>query len=155
MKKKIIITTAIAACLTICAVALLQSIKIPEPDATSVTASQPTFPESERLVVPIIAEYETVRVPETEPAQEVATERLPEPSPEIENRKEPELESASPAQAEPKPAPEPTSTHEIFDPQLGNIVYIPGFGRLKSQGEGTVIDDEMMYENGNKVGSMG
>ncbi len=34
------------------------------------------------------------------------------------------------------------------------MVYVPGFGWLESQGEGTVIYDDMMYENGNKVGSM-
>ena len=35
------------------------------------------------------------------------------------------------------------------------MVYVPGFGWLESQGEGTVIHDETMHENGNKVGIMG
>ena len=35
------------------------------------------------------------------------------------------------------------------------MVYVPGFGWIESQGEGTVTYDENMYENGNKVGIMG
>ena len=32
--------------------------------------------------------------------------------------------------------------------------YVPGFGYIESSGEGTVIHDDKIYENGNKVGSM-
>ena len=32
--------------------------------------------------------------------------------------------------------------------------YVPGFGYIESSGEGTVIQDDEIYENGNKVGSM-
>lgn len=35
------------------------------------------------------------------------------------------------------------------------MVYVPGFGWLESQGEGTVIYAEDVYENGNKAGIMG
>lgn len=34
-------------------------------------------------------------------------------------------------------------------------VYVPGFGYIESQGEGTVIQDDSIYENGNQVGIMG
>lgn len=51
----------------------------------------------------------------------------------------------------PIPAPAPPTPQSV---QAGDMVYVPGFGWLESQGEGTVIYDEMMYENGNKVGSM-
>lgn len=34
------------------------------------------------------------------------------------------------------------------------MVYVPGFGWIESQGEGTVTYDEIMRENGNKVGIM-
>lgn len=45
-------------------------------------------------------------------------------------------------------------------PAAGNTnsagqVYVPGFGWIESQGEGTIIHDETIYENGNKVGIMG
>jgi len=36
--------------------------------------------------------------------------------------------------------------------QAGDMVYVPGFGWLESQGEGTAIHDDRIYENGNKVG---
>lgn len=51
----------------------------------------------------------------------------------------------------PPPMPVPTTPQPV---QAGDMVYVPGFGWLESQGEGTVIHDENMYENGNKVGSM-
>ena len=34
-------------------------------------------------------------------------------------------------------------------------VYVPGFGWVQSQGEGKVIHDNTIHENGNKVGIMG
>lgn len=49
------------------------------------------------------------------------------------------------------PAPEPITSSPV---QEGDMVYVPGFGWLESQGEGTVIYAENMYENGNKVGIM-
>lgn len=54
----------------------------------------------------------------------------------------------------PTPVPEPASAAPQ-PVQAGDMVYVPGFGWLESQGEGAVIHDENMYENGNKVGSMG
>ncbi len=54
------------------------------------------------------------------------------------------------------PTPTPLAAPSTPQPvQVGDMVYVPGFGWVESQGEGTVIYDEMMYENGNKVGSMG
>lgn len=49
------------------------------------------------------------------------------------------------------PATAPAATQTV---QTGDLVYVPGFGWLESQGEGTVTYDENMYENGNKVGIM-
>ena len=54
-----------------------------------------------------------------------------------------------------KPVSEPTPAQTAIAPQAGDMVYVLGFGWLESQGEGTVIHDDMMYENGNKVGIMG
>ena len=51
----------------------------------------------------------------------------------------------------PTPVPAPTVTQPV---QTGDMVYVEGFGWLESQGEGTVIYDENIYENGNKVGIM-
>lgn len=49
------------------------------------------------------------------------------------------------------PVSAPTSPQPV---QAGNMVYVEGFGWLESQGEGTMIHDDRMYENGNKVGIM-
>lgn len=148
MKRKIIIPAAIAACLTLCAAVWPQSTtdgQIPEPSPIpTVTAPQPALPEPEKLAIPMITEKETVKEPETELAQEAPTEEIPELTPEEEKQTE----------EEPKPASEPAPAQKATV-QAGDMVYVPGFGWLESQGEGTVIYDEMMYENGNKVGSMG
>ena len=92
----------------------------------------------------MITEKETVKEPETELAQEAPTEEIPGLTPEEEKQTEEEQKPAS----ESAPAQKATV-------QAGDMVYVDGFGWLESQGEGTVIYDEMMYENGNKVGSMG
>ena len=148
MKSKIIISVAIAACLTLCAAVWPQHTtdrQIPEQSPTpAVFTSQPTLPEPKELVIPMITEKETVKEPETELTQEAPAEEIPELTPEEEKQTE----------EEPKPASEPAPAQEATV-QAGDMVYVDGFGWLESQGEGTVIYDEMMYENGNKVGSMG
>ena len=147
MKSKTIISVAIAACLTLCAAVWPQHTtdRQMEPSPTSkAIAPQPTLPEPEELAIPMITEKETVKEPETELAQEAPTEEIPELTPEEEKQTEEEQKPAF------EPAPAQKSTV-----QAGDMVYVPGFGWLESQGEGAVIYDEMMYENGNKVGSMG
>lgn len=148
MKRKIIIAAADAACLTLCAAVWPQRTtvrQIPEPSPIlTVAAPQLTLPEPEKLAIPMLTEKEKVKEPETELAQEAPAEEIPELTPEEEKKTE----------EEPKPASEPAPAQKATV-QAGDMVYVPGFGWLESQGEGTVIYDEMMYENGNKVGSMG
>lgn len=85
---------------------------------------------------------ETVPEPEATPT---ATPVVPEVK--VQPVPEPTLTST--------PVSEPTPAQTVVDPQPSDMVYVPGFGWLESQGEGTVIHDDMMYENGNKVGIMG
>ena len=92
-----------------------------------------------------------------EPIQaEVTTAPLPTPEAEIEII-EPEVDEPVIEVLTPEPTPEPKiqqpTTNQFV--QAGNMVYVPGFGWFESQGEGTVIHDEIMRENGNKVGIMG
>lgn len=74
---------------------------------------------------------------------------------------EPEVEVAEPIAEvvvpEPEPIPEPVIQQPVANQsvQAGDMVYVPGFGWFESQGEGTVTHDEIMRENGNKVGIMG
>lgn len=165
MKKRIIIATAFTACLALCAAVWPQTEKVektPTPsETTAATTLRPTLPEPEELILPEITEKQESGMPEAESAPEVATEELPIPAQEIEDEAETEQESVPPTQTdsipvqptqpEPKSAPEPIAN----DNELADMVYVPGFGWIESQGPNQVEYAEDMYENGNKIGIMG
>lgn len=55
---------------------------------------------------------------------------------------------------------QPTVKPEPNEPAAGSTnssgqVYVPGFGYIDQGGENTKIEDDSMYENGNKIGVMG
>ena len=114
---------------------------------------------TEELVLPAITEKQESGMPEAESAPEVAAKELPTPAPEIEDEAETEQKSAPPTQTEPAPvhptqsesAPEPIAN----DNELADMVYVPGFGWIQSEGPNHVEYAEDMYENGNKIGIMG
>ena len=165
MKNRIIIAAAFTACLALCAAVWLQAEtveKTPAPsETTAVTTPRPTLPEPEELILPEITEKQESGMPEAESAPEVATEELPIPAQEIEDEAETEQEYApptqtdsipvQPTQSEPKSAPEPIAN----DNELADMVYVPGFGWIRSEGPNHVEYAADMYENGNKIGSMG
>lgn len=54
----------------------------------------------------------------------------------------------------------PTVTHTETEPAAGSTnssgqVYVPGFGYVENSGENIGVQDNEMYENGNKIGEMG
>ena len=165
MKKRIIVTAAITACLALCAAVWPQAETIEEtpalPETPAVTTPRPTLPEPEELILPEITEKQELGMPEAESAQETTTEELPVPVPEIEDEAETEQEyvpptqtdsiPVQPTQPEPKSAPEPIAN----DNELADMVYVPGFGWIQSEGPNHVEYAEDMYENGNKIGTMG
>ena len=163
MKRRFIVTTAFTACLALCAAVWPQTEKVgetPTPsETTAVIAPQPTLPEAEKPVLPVVTEKQESGMPEAESAPEVAAKELPTPAPEIEDEAETEQKSAPPTQTEPAPvhptqsesAPEPIAN----DNELADMVYVPGFGWIESQGPNQVEYAEDMYENGNKIGIMG
>ena len=163
MKRRFIVTTAFTACLALCAAVWPQTEKVgetPTPsETTAVIAPQPTLPEAENPVLPVVTEKQESGMPEAESAPEVAAKELPIPTPEIEKQFEPEQKSAPPMQREPAPvhptqsesAPEPIAN----DNELADMIYVPGFGWIESQGPNQVEYAEDMYENGNKIGIMG
>ena len=163
MKKRIIIAVAFTACLALCAAVWPQTEKVgktPAPSETAaVTTPRPTLPEAEKPVLPVVTEKKESEMPEAESAPEVATEELPIPVPEIEDEAETEQKSAPPTQtdptlvqpAQPESAPEPKAN----DNELADMVYVPGFGWIQSEGPNHVEYAEDMYENGNKIGTMG
>ena len=163
MKKRIIVTAAITACLALCAAVWPQAETIEEtpalPETPAVTTPRPTLPEPEELILPEITEKQELGMPEAESAQETTTEELPVPAPEIEDGPMTEQKSAPPTQTDPTPvqpaqsesAPEPKAN----DNELADMVYVPGFGWIESQGSNQVEYAKDMYENGNKIGIMG
>ena len=163
MKKRIIIATAFTACLALCAAVWPQTEKVgktPAPSETAaVTTPRSTLPEPEELILPAITEKQESEMPETKSATETTTEELPVPAPEIEDEPVAEQKSAPPTQTDPTPvhptqsesAPEPITN----DNGLADMVYVPGFGWIRSEGPNHVEYAEDMYENGNKIGIMG
>ena len=155
--RKYIMVVAIAACLALCAVVwpqgeVVEGISKPIQTTAVNTPEMPVVtPEEENKVLPQ-TEKENTEPPQPELPQETA------PEPEATPKATPVAPKMQPT-PEPNPTveltPEPTPAQTAIAPQLSSMVYVPGFGWLESQGEGTVIHDDMMYENGNKVGVMG
>ena len=165
MKNRIIIAAAFTACLALCAAVWPQTEKVgktPAPSETAaVIAPQPTLQGAEKPVLPVVTEKKETEMPEAESAPEVAAEELPIPVPEIEDEAETEQEYVPPTQTDPTPVqptqPEPKSAPEPIanDNELTDMVYVPSFGWIESQGPNQVEYAEDMYENGNKIGIMG
>ena len=163
MKNRIIIATAFTACLALCATVWPQMEKVektPTPsETTAATTPRPTLPEAEKPVLPVVTEKKESEMPEAESAPEVATEELPIPVPEIEDEAETEQEYVPPTQTDPTPVqpaqPESAPEPKANDNELADMVYVPGFGWIQSEGPNHVEYAEDMYENGNKIGTMG
>lgn len=153
MKKRIITAAAFAACLALCAAVWPQNEPAGDtpalPMPAAVIATQPEVPE--------IVEMEEVIPPEEEKAGATLPELVeeadivPEPSPAQMPPSSkvpvlPEQDVTPPQEPEPTPAP---------DSEPDNMVYVPGFGWIESQGPNHAEYAEDMYENGNKIGIMG
>lgn len=163
--KKFITATVIAACIALCAAVWLQSKVVKE---THVPSPTPAVCATEAAVAELkteveampSAEKEKTEVPQPEPLHE--TIHVPEPAP-MEVPTAPaaqptaESEVTQEADHEPAPAstPEPDNEQTVVDQQSNDMVYVPGFGWIESEGPNQVEYAEDMYENGNKIGSMG
>ena len=150
--KKLIMTTVIAACLALCAAVWPQSEAVEE---TPVPTQIPAVSAPEATVAELKTEVEAT------PSAEKDKTKVPQPEPLHESIHEPDATPMEiPAAPEAQPAPEPEATPEsvlaqtVIDPQLGDMVYVEGFGWLECQEPGEVTYAEDMYENGNKIGSM-
>ena len=153
MRKGIITVAVVAACLALCAAVWPQDEPTGEtpalPTPAAVIATQPEVPE--------IAEMEEVISPEDEKAEatlpkldeeaDIAPEPPPAQMPPASEVPVPPEQDATPPQ-EPEPAPIP-------DSEPDNMVHVPGFGWIESQGPNHAEYAEDMYENGNKIGIMG
>ena len=128
--KKHIVAAVITACLARCAAVWPQSDtreERPAPIPTHAAAA----PKTDAVTT---AERKNTETPRAEPDEEFDTVPVPAP-------------------AEPTPAVEtPQPTIEL---QPGDEVYIPGFGWVPYEGANHREYAADMYENGNKIGSMG
>ena len=128
--KKRIVTAVITACLALCAAVW------PQPDTREerpapIPTHAVTAPKADAATT---AEKKNTETPRAEPDEELGAVPVP-------------------ASAEPTPAVEtPQPTIEL---QPGDEVYIPGFGWVPYEGPNHREYAADMYENGNKIGSMG
>ena len=153
MKKRVITAAAFAACLALCAAVWPQD----QPAGETPALPTPAAVIAAQLQVPEIPEMEEVISPEEEKAEAILPELveeadiLPEPSPAqtppASEVPVPPEQDATPPQ-EPEPAPIP-------DSEPDNMVHVPGFGWIESQGPNHAEYAEDMYENSNKIGIMG
>ena len=107
-----------------------------------------------------LAEKEKTVDSQIKTPQESNTEPEPEPmeisiTPEVQPPPEPEEISEAAHEPAPEPTPEPAEEQTTDTTQSGDMVYVPGFGWIESQGPNQVDYAEDMYENGNKIGDMG
>ena len=153
MKKRIITVAAFAACLALWATVWPQNQPAGEtaalPTPAAVIATQPEVPEIPEIEEVISPEEEKVEttLPELIEKADIVPDPSPAQTPPASEVPVPPEQNATPQQ-EPEPAPTPDSVSD-------NMVYVPGFGWIESQGPNHMEYAEDMYENGNKIGIMG
>ncbi len=161
--KKLIMITVIAACLALCAAVWTQTemvdktptpapppaVSAPEPPVAKLKTKDEAAPQTEE---------EKAAVSKQEPCYEVISESgtaSMEPAAVPEPVLEPMPESIPAPEITPAPESTPEPTPIAIESPPGDMVYVPGFGWLESQGPNHVEYAEDMYENGNKIGIMG
>lgn len=153
MKKRIITVTAFAACLALCAAVWPQKQPVGEtpalPTPAAVIATQPEVPKMPEMKEVLTPQEEKSEATLQELVEEadIAPEPSPAQTPPPSEVPVPPDQDATPQQ-KPEPAPAPDSAPD-------NMVYVPGFGWIESQGPNHVEYAKDVYENGNKIGIMG
>jgi hypothetical protein len=93
--------------------------------------ADPVKPDAPENPTPVEENHDGTDVPEAERNTETPPTYTPEQT-----------------TVKPEPQPQGGSANE------NGAIYVPGFGNIESSGERTAIQDESIYENGNKVGTM-
>lgn len=154
--KKFVIATMIAAGIAMCATVWPHGNVVEETPApaveTAVSAKKAT-------VVEIETEEKSASLAEMGnevPQQEASQKERPEPKTgPIETPVASELQPSAEQTPAKNSAPEPTPPQPPKELQSGDEVYIPGFGWVPYEGPNHREYAADMYENGNKIGSMG
>lgn len=152
--KKLIIVTLITTCVALCAAVWPNNNateQTPVPVAeTAVSDQKATVAEIEEPAA--LAEKEKGAVPQ----QEASQEERPEPETEsIETPADSELQPSAEQMPGKNSVPEQTLSQPSKELQPGDKVYVTGFGWVEYEGPNRCEDGTDMYENGNKIGSMG
>ena len=162
MKKRIIVTAAITACLALCAAVWPQVETIEETptphQTTTVIAPEATVVELKTEAETVLpSEKENAGIPQSEQTQEAVTEPKSAPAeiPAVQSAPEPEPVPEVSYGLAPEQAAEPPVAKTTIEPPSGDVVYVPGFGWIQSEGPNHAEYAEDMYENGNKIGIMG
>lgn len=157
MKKKIIIATAFTACLALCAAVWPQAETVKD---TTMPSESPAVTAPGATVEELKTAVETAAPTEKEKAEILQPEQVepaspePEPAP-TETPAAPEAQLTPEQESVTEPAPETVTNQTAIEPQAGDMAYVEGFGWIESLGPNHVEYAEDMYENGNKIGSMG
>ena len=165
MKKRVIVTATITACLALCAAVWLQNEAVeetPAPNETTIVSTPKATVEEPKTEVETVlpTEKEKAEIPQQEQNQEAApepesvpaeTSAAPEVQPTPESAPVPEV-SYGPATEQ---AVEPPVAQTTIESLSSDMAYVEGFGWIESQGPNLVEYAEDMYENGNQIGSMG
>ena len=162
MKNRIIIVAAITACLALCAAMWPQTETVGEtpapPQTPAVSAPEPIVAEAKlETEIDLPPEKEKAATPQPEQTQEAVTEpkSAPAETPAVQSAPEPEPVPEVSYGLAPEQAAEPHVVKTTIEPPSGDMVYVPGFGWIQSEGPNHVEYAEDMYENGNKIGIMG
>ena len=162
MKKRIIVTAAITACLALCAAVWPQVETIEETptphQTTTVIAPEATVVELKTEAETVLpSEKENAGIPQSEQTQEAVTEPKSAPAeiPAVQSAPEPAPVPEASYGLTPERAAEPPVAKTTIEPPSGDVVYVPGFGWIQSEGPNHAEYAEDMYENGNKIGIMG
>lgn len=147
MKKRIIVTAAITACLALCAAVWPQAETVKE---TPLPSESPAVYAPKATVAELKTEIETVLPTEKEKVEILQPGSAPTEVPAA-----PEVQPTPEQESVTEPVPETVTDQTAIEPQSGDMVYVEGFGWIESQGPNHVEYAEDMYENGNKIGIMG
>lgn len=152
--KKLIIVTLIATCVALCAAVWPHNNateQTPVPAAeTAVSAKEATVAEIEKRAALAEKKKETIL------RQESPQEEQPEPETgSIEIPTASELQPSTGQAPAKNSAPEPTPPQPPKELQPGDKVYVAGFGWVEYEEPNHCEDGTDIYENGNKIGTMG
>ena len=155
--KKFVIAAMIAAGVAMCADVWPHGNVVEE---TPAPATETAVSAQKATIVGIETEEKPTLLPEKEKRaiQQQETPQEEQPEPEIGPIETPvvsELQSSTGQAPAKNSAPEPTPPQPPKELQPGDKVYVAGFGWVEYEGPNHCEDGADIYENGNKIGSMG